>query len=231
MKLGNGVYITEWYDRIAKDQAVEATSTQTYNTTAYNNKAGVVFPVTGADTAQDRFSCGFSNVHSNTDGMMIFIAGKTTTTPRTVLSKEGTSAGTYFWSFGAVSIGIYEDKAAATPAKWSWNSDSPRDWLVGTWAIVAYTWTPGAAPVMYVNKTACDAGAGNPPDTGTVTAVNDIELDDGNDQRLIIGGLKAAAGSPFQGTLGDVIILNKNDATLRTAMFDWLGARWNIAMP
>ena len=227
LALANGATVDSWTERVVKDHASTAGSLITYATNVQNGLSGVVWPSPGADNAAHRFYAGYGNVHSNTNGMMIFISGKWTGV-RPLIYKSGAAAGKYFWEFHVQSRAVYEDKAAALPAACNWNSNiPPREWPSATWGVVALTWTPGAAPEVYYNKVITTVD-GLP----AAVAVNTIEDDDGNDQVMTIGGGGAfGTGGNFNGTLGDVIIVSKHTTALRNSLFDWLGVRWNIAMP
>ena len=212
LDLAESTAITSWTDRKSGDSAVNASATTTYDAD-YRNSLGVVnFPTGGVPLVG-----GYGDIHSNTNGLMMFVAGEWVDSGyRNMLAKWTDASGGYFWRFQPAAIRMTDNK---TTSSGTTNfTDYSTTWPSLTFGIYCVTWTPGGKPKIYFNGEQVGESA---------YALADMDLDDGNDAPITIGA-DSAEGSKFIGKIGDIITVNWDDATIRQEMESFLNDRWDL---
>nr|AKH46900.1 hypothetical protein [uncultured marine virus] len=214
--LADGAAITSWADRRSRDKAANASSVATYSA-EYRNGLGVVnFDPTSAVPLIG----GYGDIHSNTNGLMVFIAGDWQTSGyRRFFAKWSGASGGYFWHFDPASIQVAEAKTSQSGSTVNF-PDYSTTWPINTWGLHCVTWTPGEPCKIFFNGTQVAEG-GN--------AIDSIDLDDGNDTPITLG-TDAAGSGDLDGNVGDIITVAWDDATIRQEMESFLMAsdRWDL---
>ncbi len=215
--LADGASITSWTDRKSGDVAQNAAAITTYSAEYRNGLGAVRFPGTGVRVP---LIGGPGDIHSNTDGLMVFIAGEWSDSGyRRMLAKWTGASGGYFFHFDPATLQMCVDK---TTSSGTVNiADYSSLWPPLTWGVYSIAWTPGTPIRVYFNGVIVATGA---------SSLASMELDAGSDAALTIGG-DAAGDGTLVGYLGDIITVNLDDATIRQEMDSYiLGAdRWDVS--
>ena len=216
LDMDDGASVTSWTDRKSGDIAANVNSAALYSAEYQNGLGCVQF----RDAVHAPLIGGPGDIHSNTNGLMVFIAADYTgSTYRKMLAKWSGASGGYFWHFGQAWLQMCSSKTNSRGSVYF--SDVATWWPVSTFGIYCVAWTPGTPPRVYFNGELVAEPSWN---------LSGIEMDSGANAAISIGG-DAASGGIFNGRIGEIITVAQDDATIRQEIESYLMAstRWGVS--